>query len=92
MKKLLCLLGLVSFSSVTFGWSISSTPLFLASQATANIFFELDDSGSMDWTILAKNYWHPCAYDPDSGDYDNDSSDCSGFLTGGDMTSYGRSP
>ncbi|CAK0772549.1 hypothetical protein CCP3SC1AL1_610006 [Gammaproteobacteria bacterium] len=92
MKKLFFLLSCTLFSNVSSGWTISSTPLFLASQATANIFFELDDSGSMDWTILAKNYWHPCAYDPDSGDYDNDSSDCGSYLTGGDMTSYGRSP
>ena len=36
-------------------FSIPNTPLFLASDVQPNIFFALDDSGSMDWEILKSN-------------------------------------
>lgn len=42
---------------------LADAPIFLGSQASPNIFFMLDDSGSMDWEILTveyqyyKNYW-----------------------------------
>lgn len=68
---------------------IASTPLFLASRVTPNVFFMLDDSGSMDWTILSKKYWHPCAYDPDSGTDIDASNQCGGLITNGEMRSFG---
>ena len=43
--------------------SLASSPLFLGTQVEPNVFFMLDDSGSMDWEILTsdyqwyKNYW-----------------------------------
>lgn len=66
----------------------ATTPLFLTSGVLPNIFFQIDDSGSMDWTILTKKYWHGCAYDPDFGSYNNDSSDCGSALDDGNFRSY----
>ncbi|MDO9007113.1 MAG: PilC/PilY family type IV pilus protein [Thiobacillus sp.] len=66
----------------------ATTPLFLTTTVTPNIFFQVDDSGSMDWTILTKKYWHGCAYDPDFGSYDNDSGDCGSVLDDGNYRSY----
>ncbi|HEY0961775.1 MAG TPA: PilC/PilY family type IV pilus protein [Pseudomonadales bacterium] len=43
--------------------SLANAPLFLGTSVDANVFFELDDSGSMDWETLTnefdyfKNYW-----------------------------------
>ncbi|MBT3858953.1 MAG: hypothetical protein HOF74_03915 [Gammaproteobacteria bacterium] len=36
--------------------ALSDTPLFLGTQIDPNIFFMLDDSGSMDWEILTADY------------------------------------
>jgi type IV pilus assembly protein PilY1 len=66
----------------------ATSPLFLTSSVTPNIFFEVDDSGSMDWTILTKKYWHGCAYDPDFGSYDNSSTDCGSIFDNGNFRSY----
>lgn len=45
--------------------SISNTPLFLGTSVQPNVFFLLDDSGSMDWEILTSRHWYYRAYDPD---------------------------
>ena len=43
--------------------ALAQSPLFLGTQIDPNVFFMLDDSGSMDWEILTmdyqyyKNYW-----------------------------------
>lgn len=66
----------------------ANTPLFLTSNVIPNVFFQVDDSGSMDWTILTKKYWHFCAYDPDAGGSSNQSSDCGSFLADGNFRSY----
>ncbi len=42
--------------------SLSDTPLYLGNRVDPNVFFELDDSGSMDWEILTTRHWHYCAY------------------------------
>lgn len=42
---------------------ISNEPLFLSVNVSPNVFFELDDSGSMDWDILTGPYFHACSYD-----------------------------
>lgn len=65
-----------------------NTPMFLTSKVIPNVFFQVDDSGSMDWTILTKKYWHGCAYDPDFGSYTNSSADCGSVLTDGVFRSY----
>lgn len=36
--------------------ALSDSPLFLGTQISPNIFFMLDDSGSMDWEILTRSY------------------------------------
>lgn len=41
---------------------LADTPLFTTNSTPPNVFFEVDDSGSMDWEILTKNYWHVCSY------------------------------
>jgi len=45
---------------------LSDLPLFFAAGVDPNVFFEVDDSGSMDWEILTRAYWHFCDYDPDA--------------------------
>ena len=42
--------------------NIANSPLFTTNSIEPNVFFEVDDSGSMDWEILTKQYWHICAY------------------------------
>jgi len=46
-------------------WNLSNVPLAAATSVVPNVFFELDDSGSMDWEIMTPSYWTWRAYDPD---------------------------
>lgn len=59
--------GLATFLFAPAAWSaaltIADQPLFLSTAITPNVFFELDDSGSMDWEILTVKHWHFCDYD-----------------------------
>ncbi|MCQ8127276.1 pilus assembly protein [Methylomonas rivi] len=66
---------------------LANSPLFTMSNVPPNVFFELDDSGSMDWEILTKNYWHACAYDRDSPG-NTGSTDCGGVLNDGLIRIY----
>jgi len=43
--------------------TIPDVPLFVSLNAVPNVFFEMDDSGSMDWTILAPVHFTACRYD-----------------------------
>ena len=65
---------LLTASSWAENLPISDTPLFLSSAMAPNVFFEVDDSGSMDWEILTRPHWHFCAYEDlfavDEGLYD----------------------
>jgi len=45
--------------------SLANSPLYLGGQVDPNVFFELDDSGSMDWEVLTRKHWHFCAYTSD---------------------------
>lgn len=45
--------------------SISNTPLFLGTAVQPNVFFLIDDSGSMDWELLSNKHWGQIAYDTD---------------------------
>jgi len=45
---------------------LADLPLFFAAGVDPNVFFEVDDSGSMDWEVLTRAYWHFCDYDPDA--------------------------
>lgn len=85
------------YSITGMAGTISQVPLFVATQIAPNVFFELDDSGSMDWTILSKKYWSPRTYDPDSGDDENNSADPAGSsntaaIANGNMFSFGLKP
>lgn len=42
--------------------TLADSPLFTANNVPPNVFIELDDSGSMDWEVLTKKFWHGCAY------------------------------
>ena len=43
--------------------NLVNTPLFTTTNNTPpNVFFEVDDSGSMDWEVLTKIHWSRCAY------------------------------
>jgi type IV pilus assembly protein PilY1 len=44
--------------------NLYQSPLFLGTSVPANVFIQLDDSGSMDWEFMMKGYWESCAYDP----------------------------
>ncbi|MFM1895261.1 MAG: hypothetical protein RLZZ385_335 [Pseudomonadota bacterium] len=47
--------------------TLASSPLYLGTQIDPNIFFMMDDSGSMDWEILTKKYQYYSNYWADSG-------------------------
>ncbi len=74
--------AVLSFNAMTLAHAapgnLANSPLFTTSNVPPNVFFELDDSGSMDWEILTKRHWHPCAYDRDNNG-NTGNSDC-GFL------------
>lgn len=72
--------------------SISDMPLFLGISVRPNVFFEVDDSGSMDFQILTDRHWHSCAYDnnaPSSaGNEDCRALQDNGLFLGYDGTNY----
>ncbi|MBF0186555.1 MAG: hypothetical protein HQL50_01365 [Magnetococcales bacterium] len=41
---------------------LADRPLYLQTRVDPNVFFEVDDSGSMDWTILTTPYWYYSSY------------------------------
>ena len=45
--------------------NIATNPLLLAAQAPANVYWMIDDSGSMDWEVLAKGHFPSWCYAPD---------------------------
>jgi len=57
---------------------ISDLPLFLGVTVRPNVFFQADDSGSMDWESSVSPYWHACAYDSNAPDRQGD-DDCLGL-------------
>lgn len=57
--------------------NLSDVPLVVNSRVAPNVFFEVDDSGSMDFEVLMRPYWHYCAYDPEALD-EQGSDDCGG--------------
>jgi len=75
LNKINKLVQALALSAIMFGaafqnayatsLSISNIPLFLGNSVQPNVFFLLDDSGSMDWEILMKNHWTYAAYDTD---------------------------
>ena len=59
-----CLLMVSSINSVSADpGKLVNSPLFASiNNAPPNVFFEVDNSGSMDWEILTKIHWSDCAY------------------------------
>ncbi|PHS27149.1 MAG: hypothetical protein COA83_01110 [Methylophaga sp.] len=53
------------FSNSVIAIDIAQSPLFIDQSATPNIMFVLDDSGSMDFDILAVPHWRAQNYDHD---------------------------
>jgi len=49
--------------AVTGNLNLAAAPLFLSQKVDSNVFFELDDSGSMDFEILPGPHWMACEYD-----------------------------
>ncbi|MEZ5581869.1 MAG: hypothetical protein R3F37_02980 [Candidatus Competibacteraceae bacterium] len=66
---------------------ITNIPLFLGESVDPNVFFMMDDSGSMDWEILTRPYWHYCSYDSQYQGFSPNTSfqngTCGGRLTDG---------
>jgi len=96
--------GLLAFSLSYFSGTsnlyaapldLSNVPLFSGNGDIPNVFFEIDDSGSMDWEILTRSHWHYCAYDSEAlGDVGSD--DCQegeeGLVENGLMGTYNEEP
>ncbi|ACR12933.1 type IV pilus biogenesis protein [Teredinibacter turnerae T7901] len=59
-------LALLPFSAQSEPLDLADKPLFLGISTDPNVFFELDDSGSMDWSVLTAPYFHFCQYDRDA--------------------------
>jgi len=64
MQVWLALSGLAAWNcSNAAALNLATQPLFLGTSVDANVFFDLDDSGSMDWETLTNehdyysNYW-----------------------------------
>jgi type IV pilus assembly protein PilY1 len=84
----LCL-GIVLGYSASAGavLPVPNTPIFLANDVAANIFFALDDSGSMDWEVTQSNGARVAhVFSPDSGNLDfspnettEDREHCAGY-------------
>ncbi|TVZ40117.1 type IV pilus assembly protein PilY1 [Alteromonadaceae bacterium 2753L.S.0a.02] len=74
-------LSLSFIVSGSLTWHVQSAPLQLADEplflggADPNVFFELDDSGSMDFAILTVSHYEACQYDKDAPDAEGD-DDC----------------
>lgn len=49
--------------------NLSQAPLFSTHSVPPNIFFEIDDSGSMLWNLLANNHYKYCDYNSDSSSF-----------------------
>ena len=62
----LILLSLFASSSLQAALlNVPNTPLFSVQETPANVMFVLDDSGSMDWEVVAQPHYPACNYDPD---------------------------
>lgn len=70
--------------------ALSQSPLFLGTQIDPNVFFMLDDSGSMDWETLTGPYQYYTNYWSDSGVATVTDGVFLGFASSGDCS--GRDP
>lgn len=67
-------IAFLPFSSSAALLDLAEQPLFLGQTVSPNVFFALDDSGSMDWEIMLPPYYISCSYNNNSpgasGSYD----------------------
>lgn len=59
----------MSVSTQAAELALTNSPLFLGTQIDPNIFFMLDDSGSMDWEMLTQDYHYYDDYWDDGSTY-----------------------
>ncbi len=92
MKTRIVLLLSLAFPYAQAGMlNLPQSPIALSNPVPPNVFFLLDDSGSMDWEYLGKPAWEGCAYDPNfTGKYS--STTVCGSQWSGDpgLPSYGN--
>ncbi len=62
-------------------YDVLDVPLIVSIEAIPNVFLEMDDSGSMNWEIMAGPHWTMCAYDG----FVHSSTDFPGSDTSGDL-------
>ncbi|MEY4767502.1 MAG: hypothetical protein RL637_141, partial [Pseudomonadota bacterium] len=83
---------------ITLGYAapgqIADEPLFTAGSggggSASNIFFQIDDSGSMYQDVLIRSdYWPACTYDPENIDNINDNRSCLTRVSGGGFFNVG---
>ena len=67
--------------------SLATSPIFTSSNVPPNVFFEVDDSGSMDWEIMSKAHWHYCAYDNNASG-NTGSTDCGYNIKSGQSSNF----
>lgn len=87
MKKLAFIISiswasLMPLTSSAALLNLQQTPLFLGNSVPPNVFFQLDDSGSMDWEFVMKPYWESCAYDPNTTGAFSASTTCGTYIKG----------
>ncbi len=79
------LLAMLAMAPVAQAVTLANSPLFLNTSVDPNVFFEVDDSGSMDWEVLTTQQWHACGY--------RDEAYCDGspgyLVTNGKWRAYG---
>lgn len=88
VSSFLCLSATQANSAVL---NLSQSPLFTSTYVAPNVFFELDDSGSMDWEVSVRPYWNFCAYDPNATGVYSATSVCGSIVANdGLIRSYGN--
>ncbi len=75
-------LGLGAPATIAAPLTLSSVPLFLSTSVDPNVFFQVDDSGSMDWEVLTRKHWQACAYDTNWPGWTGN-GDCNWFIDNG---------
>ncbi|MGB7453472.1 MAG: PilC/PilY family type IV pilus protein [Lysobacterales bacterium] len=65
-------------------YTLPEVPLIVSVESTPNVFMQMDDSGSMNWEILAPQHFTLCAYDG----FASNRSYFTGNDTSGDVKSY----
>lgn len=84
-------LGIISIRAFSAPLQFSDEPLFLGVNAEPNVFFQLDDSGSMDWSVLTVKHYEACQYDRNSPNAEGSEDCASAPRTNGLWNTFGSS-